>query len=64
MDELKTKLEKLARRKCWADDEDFMIDDYAGGNIDDAYYGGCDDGEAFLAREVLEYLKENNGQPK
>lgn len=52
-EKLKTELEKLAKRKCWCDDEDFMIDDYAGGNIDDAYYGGSADGETLLARELL-----------
>lgn len=53
MDELKAKLEKLAKRKCWSDDEDSIIDDYAGGNIDDAYSGGNADGRAELAREIL-----------
>ncbi len=53
MDELKARLEKLAKRKCWCDDEDSIIDDYANGNIDDAYGGGVDDGEAILAREIL-----------
>jgi hypothetical protein len=24
-----------------------------GGNINDAYYGGCNSGEVFLAREIL-----------
>jgi hypothetical protein len=50
---MKAKLEKLASRECWSDDEDFMVDDYAGGNIDDAYYGGNADGEAGLARALL-----------
>lgn len=50
---LKAKLEKLAARQCWSDDEEAMTDDFAGGNIDDAYFGGCDDGEAILAREIL-----------
>ena len=51
--EMKAKLEKLAARTCWNDDKDFMVDDYAGGNIDDAYYGGNRDGETDLARELL-----------
>ncbi len=51
---MKAKLEKLAGRQCWCDDGGFMVDDYAGGNIDDAYYGGVDDGQAVLARELLE----------
>ena len=51
--EMKAKLEKLASRKCWNDDEDFMVDNYAGGNNDDAYNGGSLDGETALARELL-----------
>lgn len=35
---------------------DSLIDDFFGGNIDDAFYGGCSEGEIYLAREVLEYL--------
>ena len=51
--ELKARLEKLAASECWSDDPDFMVDDYAGGNIDDAYYGGEHSGEVRLAREIL-----------
>ena len=50
-------LKKLAKRKCWIDQSDFMVYDYAGGNIDDAYAGGAADGEASLARSILEELK-------
>jgi hypothetical protein len=52
-EEMKTKLKKLAARECWSDDDDFIADDYASGNIDDAYYGGCEDGAALLARDLL-----------
>lgn len=51
---MKEKLEKLAAKKCWCDDEEFMVDDYAAGNIDDAYCGGADDGEVLLARALLD----------
>ena len=54
--EVKNMLTKLAERECWCDDNDFMIDDYTGGNIDDAYYGGSNDGETLLARELLVLL--------
>ncbi len=47
----------LARKKALYDNEDFMVDDYAGGNIDDAYYRGVDDGEISLARKVLGQLE-------
>lgn len=55
-------LKKMARRRCWWEnengevDDDFAIDDYAGGNIDDAYYGGVEDGNTKIAREVLSEL--------
>ena len=48
-----TKLKELAETKCWSDDPDFMTDDYAGGNIDDAYAGGERAGEILMARWVL-----------
>lgn len=52
--DLKIYLEMVAKRKCWCDaGDEFMVDDYAGGNIDDAYSGGVDDGEALLARKLL-----------
>jgi hypothetical protein len=57
--ELKAKLEKLSTRKCWQDNPDFSACDYSGGNFDDAYSGGFDDGTASLAKELLEtYFKE------
>lgn len=50
---LKDKLMKIANQVVWSDDAEFMVDDYAGGNIDDAFYGGQDDGSVQLARELL-----------
>ena len=51
-------LKKLAEKRTWADglDADTIIDDYAGGNIDDAYYGGERAGETSLARSILTEL--------
>jgi hypothetical protein len=54
------RLKKAAKRQCWTEDEeseDAIINDYAGGNIDDAYQGGVEDGETYLAREILTHLK-------
>jgi len=53
MTELKTTLEKLAEKTIAADNEDFCVEDYAGGNIDDAYSLGVNAGEALLARALL-----------
>lgn len=52
--EIKEYLMVLANHKCWSDNEDFMVYDYAAGNIDDAYNGGVDDGEIMLARSLLD----------
>jgi hypothetical protein len=56
--EMIERLKKLARSKCFYDDEDEdkIIDDYAGGNVDDAFRLGERAGEVMLAREVLEAL--------
>lgn len=55
-------LEKLAKKNCWGDrmekDEGVYIDDFAGGNVDDAYQGGVDTGETWLARDILPFIKE------
>jgi len=54
---MRVKLTEIAARRCWSDgdtDKDpFIVDDYAGGNIDDAYEGGVRDGATGLAREFL-----------
>jgi hypothetical protein len=52
------KLTPLSEKETLLDiDEAFIIDDYAGGNVDDAYYRGVSDGETFLAREILQVLQ-------
>jgi len=58
------RLSKLASRDCWIDDEDFNPYDYSLGNFDDAYSGGYSDGQAKLAKEVLEILQgeTDNGE--
>jgi len=57
------RLKALAGKKCWSDDEDFMVDDYAGGNIDDAYAGGVRDCEVSLAREITAELEQGQCDP-
>lgn len=66
-DEYVEKIKKIAEERCWADDPDFLVDDYAGGNEDDAYYGGERAGEIQFARTVLdaigvEYTVENDDE--
>jgi hypothetical protein len=48
------KLLELAKKTVRRYEDDFMADDYAGGNIDDAWYGGMKDGERSLAQEILD----------
>ena len=57
------KLKELAERSCWTDDDEFMVDDYAGGNMDDAFEGGCRNGEVWLAREILSALGVEYNEP-
>lgn len=52
-EELKLYLEKVAKNTIGQDDEDFMVNDYAGGNIDDAYELGVNAGEVIFARELV-----------
>jgi hypothetical protein len=54
MGKLKAHLQKLAKRNCWTDGVDFNPYEQSGGNFDDAYYRGNEDGETLLARELLE----------
>lgn len=59
------KLEKLrkiiaeeAAASCWEIDDDHIVDDFAGGNIDDAFDGGTRTGRRDLAAELLAVLDE------
>lgn len=54
IERLRTTLKQLASRECWSDDPEFIPDDYAGGNIDDAYSGGREDGASMFARQLLQ----------
>ena len=56
-DKFIAKLKYIAEEETISDRDDFVADDYAGGNIDDAFQSGCREGEIFLAREVLTHLK-------
>jgi hypothetical protein len=48
-----TKLKIIAAKKAYADNPDFDVYDYCGGNVDDAYQLGINDGEIFSARDSL-----------
>ena len=59
LNDLIEKLKLMANKKALYDKEDFMVDDYAGNNVDDAYWLGVDDGEIYHARRMLRYLVEH-----
>ena len=46
-------LKELANGEVRSDDEEFNPQDYAGGNFDDAYSMGVEDGTTLFARELL-----------
>lgn len=51
-------IEKTADYTTRADDtEDFNPMDFSGGNFDDCYQMGCEDGEINFARELMALLE-------
>jgi hypothetical protein len=50
------KLIDIASKKMASEQEEFDAMDYSGGNFDDAYYMGTEDGEISMAREVLDMI--------
>lgn len=51
---MRSELEGLAARHTWTDDpEGFDPMGNSGGNFDDAYFGGVEDGETILAGNLL-----------
>ena len=55
-DDYVEKIKKIAEERCWSDDPDFLVDDYAAGYEDDAYYGGERAGEVQFARTLLDAI--------
>lgn len=53
-DDFIDKLKKLAKESVFGeDDEDAIVYDYCGGNVDDAYGMGESDGQISMARDIL-----------
>lgn len=50
-------IREAAAKRASSDTEDFMVDDFAGGNVDDAYEMGLSDGEIAFARALLAELE-------
>jgi len=55
--QVKIRLNALACKKADTDNPAFMVFDWSGGNVDDAYALGSDDGEISLARELKDTLE-------
>ena len=49
-------LKLRAKGTCWGDEDDFNPFERSGGNFDDAYEGGYDDGLRRAAREILDAI--------
>jgi hypothetical protein len=58
LEELETFIKLKSNKKSRSQDEDFNVYDWSGGNIDDAFSLGMDDGEIFFAREILKKIQE------
>lgn len=45
----------ISKKDVWSDNfsEESIINDFAGGNIDDAFWGGERDGQTQLARQLI-----------
>ena len=52
-DEMRIMLEELAAQNTWLDDDDMDLYGMCGGNIEDSYGSGIQDGRVLLARELL-----------
>lgn len=50
-------IERVANKTAASDSEDFNAYDASGGNFDDAYQLGTEDGEIFLASRLINILK-------
>jgi hypothetical protein len=60
-EEMIAKLKTLAQDECAGDElndpnADVVVDDFAGGNVDDAFSSGEHTGRVELAREILDGL--------
>jgi hypothetical protein len=59
-DEYVARMKKLAAQEADGDDPDFEVHEYCGGNIDDAYSRGEEQGEIWAAREFVSFLPKED----
>lgn len=58
IEQLRAKLREIVKGGCWEIGPDDTVNDFCGGNVDDAFEGGEAVGKVELAREILEDLGE------
>lgn len=58
LEKVKAEFIVKSEERLISENEDFSAFDYSGGNYDDAYYQGCDDGEICKSREVVERIDQ------
>lgn len=51
-------LEAEACNNKWRKNPEELVDEYACGNVDDAYDGGFNDGKKYIAERILDYIRE------
>lgn len=62
MEELIERIKKYCEKyagEVSAHEDDFCADDFAGGNVDDAWYGGMEDGAANVCNNVLSIIENS-----
>ena len=59
-DEFVAKIRKMAAKDMDWENPEFEVNDYAAGNIDDAYARGEDQGELSMAREIAAYFPKED----
>ncbi len=47
-------LQILSKQRAWSDNPSFSAFDHSGGDYDEAYNGGYNDGETILARYIID----------
>ena len=57
LEELEKHIREIANLESYSDEEEFDPYGWSGGNIDDAFYCGQEDGEIQFARELLQYFE-------
>lgn len=58
-DDFVARIRKLAAQNLRTDDEEFEVHSWSGGNVDDAFSMGVDEGEIGLAQDIAAYFPKD-----